>query len=76
MLRVQENHYNLLPFHDVKGRLFQGRSKMYKVENVEGLEGWLKANKLPALNDKEEEETKGTTEAPMISFDQVQDCVR
>ena len=31
LLRVEENHYNSLPFHKVRGRLFDGQSKMYKV---------------------------------------------
>jgi hypothetical protein len=63
MLRVEENHYNVLPFYKVRGRLFDGASKMYKVEDVEGLDKWLKFNKLPGYHDEEDKDTKGTKNA-------------
>ena len=46
-----------------------GESKMYKVENIEGLDNWLKLNKLPGYHDEEDPNTKGTKHAPHISFD-------
>ena len=67
MLRVEENHYKRLPYHQVKARLFEGKHKMYKVEDTEGLNKWLKMNRLPQIDEPEDENTKDSVDEICIT---------
>ena len=58
MLSVDVNHYDVLPFHDVRCRLFDGYDQMHKVINIDELEKWLSKNKLPGYKDQEQLGTK------------------
>ena len=53
-LRVNQHHYNLLPFGKVRTRLIDGGSNMYKIEDIAGLQNWLQEKKLPNYENKED----------------------